>query len=141
MAYYDGELHAIADAEASSVRDMGMEIPIGVMDDLSMPDFSDWYFGVVDGDVLAKVGETADFVKCGATQIMGDLPYEHTPGHKRWGPGDYTFGAETYVYNGNVVRPGEDIIDALGINSTELNSVRWTVDTDNFQAVLTKIVK
>ena len=36
---------------------------------------------------------------------------------------------------------GETIINALGINSSETNNVRWTVDTDNWRCVLTKVVK
>ena len=141
MAYYDGEILAVADSESTSERDLKLQIPVGVMDELSMPDKSDWYFGQTGGEVRVELTETSGYVKCGATEIQNAQRFEHDSSHQRWTPDDFSFGKETYVYQGNVIKPGEDIIDALGINSTELNNVRWTVDTDNWRCVLTKVVK
>lgn len=140
MAYYDGEILTPADSEKNSARDLALQIPPKVLDALYMQDESEYWVGQTSGEIRVEIQDTSGYSKIKSRMRYDSLPFEKESGRSRW-DFDTSKAEETYVYQGNVLRVGETIIDALGINSSETNNVRWTVDTDNWRCVLTKVVK
>tara|TARA_Y100000361_G_scaffold35610_1_gene30036 strand:- start:10299 stop:10721 length:423 start_codon:yes stop_codon:yes gene_type:complete len=140
MAYHDGEILTPVSSEQSSARDLGFLVPPKVMDELYLKDESDLWIGITSGEVRVEIQETSGYSKVSCRLIIDNEPMYRAKGANRWA-GDQTAGEETYTYKGNSIRPGVTIVDHLGINDAEVNNVRWTVDTDNWRCVLTKVVK